>query len=108
MPELPEAERARALIADQALGRRIVAVEDGDSYVEQVAPVAAQRGEPWLTFLSPGDMSGLLAEHGFGSIKHVRQRDTVEPAAWDHSDSLRHIDLSCLAHATVARGGASQ
>ena len=35
MPELPEAERARALIADRALGRRIVAVEDGDSYVSR-------------------------------------------------------------------------
>jgi formamidopyrimidine-DNA glycosylase len=33
MPELPEAERARALIADRALGRRIAAVDDGDSYV---------------------------------------------------------------------------
>lgn len=33
MPELPEAERARALIADRALGRRITGVEDGDSYV---------------------------------------------------------------------------
>jgi formamidopyrimidine-DNA glycosylase len=32
MPELPEAERARALIADHALGRRIAAVEDGDTY----------------------------------------------------------------------------
>ena len=38
MPELPEAERARALIADQALGRRIVAVEDGDSYVSRPHP----------------------------------------------------------------------
>src|SRR5258707_14737636 len=35
MPELPEAERARALIADRALGRRIVAVEDGDTYVSR-------------------------------------------------------------------------
>jgi formamidopyrimidine-DNA glycosylase len=33
VPELPEAERARALIAAQALGRRITGVEDGDSYV---------------------------------------------------------------------------
>ena len=33
MPELPEAERARALIADRGLGRVIAAVEDGDSYV---------------------------------------------------------------------------
>ena len=74
---------------------------DGNSYVEQVAPVAADRGEPWLTFLSPSDMSGLLAEHGFGSIQHVRQCDAVDAAMWRRSDSLHPIDLSCLAHATV-------
>jgi methyltransferase (TIGR00027 family) len=79
--------------------------EAGDSYVQQVMPVAAQRGEPWLTFLSPDDMSGLLAEHGFGSIEHVRQRDTVEAAVWDRSDSLRPIDLSRLAHATFSGPG---
>ncbi|CAA9517521.1 MAG: Formamidopyrimidine-DNA glycosylase [uncultured Solirubrobacteraceae bacterium] len=33
MPELPEVERARALIAERALGRRIVAVDDSDTYV---------------------------------------------------------------------------
>jgi formamidopyrimidine-DNA glycosylase len=33
MPELPEAERARALIEDRALGRRIAAVDDRDVYV---------------------------------------------------------------------------
>ena len=33
MPELPEAERARTLIADHAVGRRIVAVEESDAYV---------------------------------------------------------------------------
>ena len=33
MPELPEVERARALIADRALGREIVAVDDTDTYV---------------------------------------------------------------------------
>lgn len=33
MPELPEAERARALIESQALGRQIAAVDDRDSYV---------------------------------------------------------------------------
>jgi methyltransferase (TIGR00027 family) len=74
----------------------------GDSYAEQVMPVAAQRGEPWLTFLSPGDMSGLLGERGFGSIRHVHQRDTVTAATWDRSDSLRPIELSRLACATVS------
>jgi len=33
MPELPEVERARALIAARALHRRIVAVDDSDTYV---------------------------------------------------------------------------
>jgi formamidopyrimidine-DNA glycosylase len=33
VPELPEVERARALIADRALGRRIAAVDDTDTYV---------------------------------------------------------------------------
>jgi formamidopyrimidine-DNA glycosylase len=33
MPELPEVERARGLIADQALHRRIVEVDDSDRYV---------------------------------------------------------------------------
>ncbi len=33
MPELPEVETARSLIADQALNRRIVAVDDADTFV---------------------------------------------------------------------------
>ena len=33
MPELPEVERARALIEELALGRRIAAVDDSDTYV---------------------------------------------------------------------------
>ena len=33
MPELPEVENARRLIADHALGRRIVAVDDADTFV---------------------------------------------------------------------------
>jgi len=33
MPELPEVERARALIERRALGRRIAAVDDTDTYV---------------------------------------------------------------------------
>lgn len=33
MPELPEVERARALIAERALGREIAEVDDSDTYV---------------------------------------------------------------------------
>src|SRR6266700_2316978 len=35
MPELPEVEIARSLIADRALHRRIVDVDDSDSYVRR-------------------------------------------------------------------------
>jgi formamidopyrimidine-DNA glycosylase len=35
MPELPEVERARSLIEARALGRRIIAVDDRDTYVSR-------------------------------------------------------------------------
>jgi formamidopyrimidine-DNA glycosylase len=38
MPELPEVETARRLIADQALHRRIAGVDDSDSYVGRPHP----------------------------------------------------------------------
>jgi formamidopyrimidine-DNA glycosylase len=38
MPELPEVETARSLIADHALHRRIVDVDDSDSYVARPHP----------------------------------------------------------------------
>jgi methyltransferase (TIGR00027 family) len=74
----------------------------GDAYVDLVAPMSAERGEPWLTFLAPDDMSALLATYGFGAAEHVDQRDVVGPAGWDRSDSLRPSRLSMLARAAVA------
>ena len=75
--------------------------ETGRAYAELVMPVTAERGEPWRSSFAPGDMSTLLDRHGFGGVRHIRQRDTVDPACWDRSDSLRPADLSVLAHATV-------
>lgn len=74
---------------------------DGDMYVEQVSRVAAHRGEPWLTFLSPDDMTALLTEHGFGSIEHFGQRDM--PHWTGRSDGLRPNALSMLVRATVVQ-----
>jgi methyltransferase (TIGR00027 family) len=88
------------LIADYMLpaGLRDAA---GDNYVDLVGPVAAELGEPWVTFLSPDDMSALLNKHNFGPVRHIRQHDAVDPALWNRSDALRPIDLTVLAHATV-------
>jgi methyltransferase (TIGR00027 family) len=75
------------------------------TYAELIAPFAAERGEPWLTFLSPGDMSALLAETGFGPAEHVRQQEAIDAALWKRSDPLRASELSRLAHATVRGPG---
>lgn len=74
---------------------------DGQSYADQVGPVAAQRGEPWLSCLAPDEMSALLKAHGFGRVEQVSQRDSVALELWDRSDTLRPIRLSMLAHASI-------
>jgi formamidopyrimidine-DNA glycosylase len=73
VPELPEVEIARGLIADQALHRRIVDVDDSDSYVRRPHPLgelrsaltgrsftaAHRRGKTmWLETSGTGDAAG--------------------------------------------------
>ena len=79
--------------------------DDGSTYVDLVAPVAAERGEPWLTFLSPEQMSALLAEHGLTPLRHLAQGDVGDAATWQRSDSLHPIRLSISAHVIVAGSG---
>lgn len=74
----------------------------GEQYAQQVGAVAAERGEPWLSFFRPAELTELLATHGLPAVQHVAQRATVDAALWQRSDSLRPLGLSCLAHATVA------
>ena len=76
--------------------------QDGQSYADQVAPFAAERGEPWLSCLTPDEMSAQLTAQGFGPVRHVSQRDSVSPQLWARSDTLHPIRLSMLAHATMA------
>jgi methyltransferase (TIGR00027 family) len=76
----------------------------GDSYVELISPAAAERGEPWLTFLSPDEAAALLAGHGIEAAEHVHQRDTVDAALWHRADSLRPIELSVVTRAKVTAG----
>jgi methyltransferase (TIGR00027 family) len=73
----------------------------GSLYVDLVAPISAERGEPWQTFMSPAAMTGLLTVHGSFDVEHVRQRDQVPAGMWQRSDSLAPIDLSMVVHAVV-------
>ena len=59
--------------------------EAGADYAGLVAPAAAERGEPWLTFLAPGDMTALLEGTGsassstFTSATRSRPRSGTAP-----------------------------
>jgi len=74
--------------------------ERGQTYVELVAPNSAERGEPWLSFFTPDDMSQLLVEHGFTGVRHLRQRDFSDEL-WRRDDTLCPTDLSVLTCATT-------
>jgi methyltransferase (TIGR00027 family) len=73
----------------------------GNQYVQLVAAAAAQGGEPWQTFLTPAQMSALLAGHGSFGADYRRQRDLVPAALWERSDSLQPISLSMVVRVTV-------
>ena len=75
--------------------------ETGDSYVEQVAAVAASRGEPWLTFLTPAEIAAMATKAGFSRILDIGQRDVGGPDLWRRTDGLTPVELSRLVHAMV-------
>lgn len=77
---------------------------DGVTYAGLVMPDSERRGEPWLSFFTPEQMTGLLTRHGFTGVRDVRQRDAVSAALWERTDLLRPIELSRLCHATVGAG----
>jgi methyltransferase (TIGR00027 family) len=102
--------RVLAAVAGCAPGTQLVAdymlpaeLRDpaGDLYVELVAAAAAERGEPWRTFLGPEQLSELVSGHGSFDVAHVHQRDQVPPQAWQRTDSLAPISLSMMMRATV-------
>jgi O-methyltransferase involved in polyketide biosynthesis len=88
------------LIADYMLPQAL-RDEAGNGYAELIMAAAAEHGEPWLSFFAPGEMAGLLAEHGFREATQVRQRDSVPVEMWQRADALRPIKLSMIACARL-------
>jgi O-methyltransferase involved in polyketide biosynthesis len=76
--------------------------EAGAAYAGFALPVAEERGEPWLSFFTPGQLSSLLEDQGMTATEQVRQQDAVPAALWRRSDALRPLDLCRLARATVS------
>ncbi|TVT54781.1 class I SAM-dependent methyltransferase [Amycolatopsis rhizosphaerae] len=73
--------------------------ETGSAYARGVGGVAAERGEPWLSFFTPGEMAELLSEHGFRVLDDAGQREAIAPGLWRRTDSLSPGSLSRLVHA---------
>ena len=86
MPELPEVERARSLIADRALHRRIVDVDDSDSYVTRPHPSGELRSA--LTGRS------LTAAYRRGKTIWVETSGTGDAAARDGPELGIHLGMS--------------
>jgi methyltransferase (TIGR00027 family) len=75
--------------------------EAGAVYADLVSANSAERGEPWLSFFTPDDMTSALAAAGFTEVTHTWQRD-FEPALWQRHDALAPTALAVLAHAHIA------
>ena len=73
----------------------------GDTYADLIGQASAEWGEPWLSLFTPDAMAALLARHGFGAVRDVRQRDMIPAAAWERSDPLHPAELSHIAHARI-------
>ncbi|MEU4668081.1 SAM-dependent methyltransferase [Amycolatopsis sp. NPDC023774] len=106
---LTEAAITRTLraVADLAPGTQLVADyvlpaqlrdDAGAHYADAVSQVAERAGEPWRSCFSPDELTDLLRDKGFGTVRHVHQRDHD---VWPRPDALRPAELFVLAHASV-------
>lgn len=100
MPELPEVETARSLIADRALHRRIVDVDDSDRYVTRPHP--------------PGELRSALlgrcltAAHRRGKTIWLDTSGTGGPAARGGPELGIHLGMTGRIVVTAPDGSAAE
>jgi methyltransferase (TIGR00027 family) len=75
--------------------------ERGHALADFFMPRAAALGEPWLTFLTPTDIAGMLAACGMVGLDDVGRRGQVDPVLWKRTDELRPHELGRIARAVV-------
>ncbi|GGP44775.1 hypothetical protein [Streptomyces abikoensis] len=56
---------------------------------------------PWQIFLSAEQMNSVLLEQRLQPVEYVCQRDAIDSATWERTDSLPPFDLSVPARASV-------
>jgi methyltransferase (TIGR00027 family) len=74
----------------------------GRALADYFMPRAAASGEPWLTFLTPADVAGLLAARRMKVLEDVGRSDQIDQWLWKRSDRLRAHQLGRIARAVVA------
>lgn len=62
-------ERAQIPVPDGVMLPAAMRDPAGNAYADLVMPVAAERGEPWLTLLASDDMSARLEKHGLADAE---------------------------------------
>ncbi|MFD0885108.1 class I SAM-dependent methyltransferase [Streptosporangium algeriense] len=62
--------------------------ETATAFGQMAMAAAAERGEPWLSFFAPEELSAMLAEHGLTVIEHVGQREVADPESWRNNEKL--------------------
>ncbi|GAA0419882.1 S-adenosyl-L-methionine-dependent methyltransferase [Acrocarpospora corrugata] len=73
----------------------------GASYAGIAMAASAERGEPWLSFFTPEELSATLAVHGLKVAEHVRQEQAVTAGLWRRHDPLVPADVCRLVRATT-------
>jgi methyltransferase (TIGR00027 family) len=88
------------VIADYMLPAALRDTE-GQLYAEQVGAMSAERGEPWLTCLSPSACTALFHDAGFRVARQLTAAEALGPELWRRDDPLTPSGLAMLAHARL-------
>ncbi|MBW8483964.1 class I SAM-dependent methyltransferase [Actinomadura parmotrematis] len=76
--------------------------ETGEQYAAFAGQAAGERGEPYRTFLTPGEVAELTAAHGLTVVEDAGTREAVPAELWDRTDALRPFAFARLVRAVVA------
>ncbi|GII97601.1 class I SAM-dependent methyltransferase [Sinosporangium siamense] len=75
--------------------------ERGAAFAEFAMAASAERGEPWLSFFTPAELSALLTAANLEPAEDVRQEHAVDHAHWQRRDPLLPADACRLVRAVV-------
>ncbi|MFF0574836.1 class I SAM-dependent methyltransferase [Streptosporangium saharense] len=76
--------------------------ETATAFTQLATAAAAERGEPWLSFFTPEELSATLAEHGLTVAEHVGQREAADPESWRSNEKLLPAESCRLVRSVVA------